>query len=160
MQIKLLISDFDGVFTDNSVYISQDGKESVKCSRADGYGIKAILDKGISFIICSSEKIPIAEFRGSKIGFPVFTGIEDKGHFLEQYIKENNFKFNECAYIGNDINDLAAFQKVKHRLAVKDAYQEVIDASTFLLNKKGGQGAVREACQFVINYNDRFPSQK
>ena len=158
MKIKLLVSDFDGVFTDNSVYITQDGKESVRCSRADGFGIKALLQKGIKFIICSSEKIPIANFRGKKIGFPVFTGIEDKGLFIAKYIKQNKFHSNECAFIGNDINDLSAFKKVKHCLAVKDSYQEVINASTFLLNKKGGEGAVREACQFVIDYNEDFES--
>ena len=57
MKIRLFVSDFDGVFTDNTVYISQDGKESVRCSRSDGLGITALIETNVRFIVCSSEKI-------------------------------------------------------------------------------------------------------
>ena len=156
MYIKLLISDFDGVFTDNSVYIDESGKELVKCCRADGIGIKNLLSENVSFIVCSSEIVPIAVFRGEKIGFKVFTGVKDKGIFIDNYLLENNYKYEECAYIGNDINDIPAFEKVKYRFAVNDSYPCIKNYSTKVLTKKGGEGAVREACDFVVRFNKEF----
>ena len=91
--------------------------------------------------------------RGEKIGFDVYTDVQDKGIFLNDFMKKNNFKFEECAYLGNDINDLPAFKFVKYRIAVKDSFQEIINASTHILSKKGGEGAVREACEFVMGIN-------
>ena len=73
--ISLLISDFDGVFTDNSVYINEQGLESVRCYRSDGIGITMLIESGVEFIVCSSEKINCAKYRADKIGFKSFLGI-------------------------------------------------------------------------------------
>ena len=81
--INLLISDFDGVFTDNSVYLSEDGKETVRCCRADGIGITKLLSLGVNFFVCSSEKVVCAKYRAKKIGFKAYMGIQNKGDFIK-----------------------------------------------------------------------------
>lgn len=151
--ISLLISDFDGVFTDNSVYINENGLESVKCSRADGIGISELLESGVKFIVCSSEKVDCASFRGKKIGFKVYLGIINKGEFIRKYLLENSFSAENVAYIGNDINDLTAFEAVGYKIAVKDSYPEILQLADKVLNSNGGCGAVREACQHILNIN-------
>ncbi len=151
--INLLISDFDGVFTDNSVYIDENGLESVKCFRSDGIGITMLIQSGVEFIVCSSEKIDCAKHRAKKIGFESFLGIKDKGSFIKSYISKKDLRPKEVAYIGNDINDLSAFAEVGYKIAVNDAYPEVISSADKILNRKGGYGAVREACQHIINKN-------
>tara|TARA_B100000242_G_C42949186_1_gene440146 strand:- start:341 stop:802 length:462 start_codon:yes stop_codon:yes gene_type:complete len=149
--INLLISDFDGVFTDNAVYINENGLESVKCCRADGIGIAKLLNFGIDFIVCSSEKVDCVTHRAKKIGFKAYLGIDDKGRFISKYIEENNLNPANVAYLGNDINDLSAFEVVGYRIAVSDSYPEIIKMADKVLQKKGGYGVVREACEHLIN---------
>ena len=152
--ISLLISDFDGVFTDNSVYINENGIESVRCCRADGIGIQKLIKSGVSFIVCSSEKIDCASSRAKKIGFDAYLGIKDKGKFIKNYLLENSLDPKNVAYIGNDINDLSAFEAVGYKIAVKDSYLEILQNANKILDVKGGYGAVREACQHILDINN------
>jgi len=153
MKIKLLISDFDGVFTDNCVYISESGEESVKCNRSDGIGIKRLMRTGVDFIVCSSETVALAEFRANKIGFKCFCSVVDKLSFVKKYLFDNQIDASDCAYLGNDVNDLSVLEYVHYSIAVSDAFPEVLSAANFLLKSAGGQAAVREACDLVISIN-------
>lgn len=153
MKIKLLISDFDGVFTDNCVYISESGEESVKCNRSDGIGIKRLMSTGVDFIVCSSETVALAEIRANKIGFKCFCSVADKLNFVKQYLFEKRISSSECAFLGNDVNDLSVLKYVHYSIAVSDAFPEVLSAANFLLKSAGGQAAVREACDLVISIN-------
>jgi len=152
--ISLLISDFDGVFTDNSVYVNENGLESVRCSRADGIGIKKLIKSGVDFIVCSSEIIDCVTHRAKKIGFSAYLGINDKGEFIKKYIIKNSLKPKNVAYLGNDINDLSAFEVVGYKIAVNDSYPEILLKADKILDKNGGYGAVREACQHIIDINN------
>ena len=153
-KISLLISDFDGVFTDNSVFIDENGLESVRCCRADGIGIKKLIKSGVSFIVCSSEKIDCVTSRAKKIGFPAYVGINDKGKFINNYLQENSIDPKNVAYIGNDINDLSAFEAVGYTIAVKDSYPEILLKAKKILDVNGGYGAVREACKHIMDINN------
>tara|TARA_A100001388_G_scaffold271054_1_gene249318 strand:- start:1890 stop:2354 length:465 start_codon:yes stop_codon:yes gene_type:complete len=152
--INLLISDFDGVFTDNSVFISENGIESVRCNRSDGIGISLLKESGVEFIVCSSEKVNIAKYRANKIGFESFVDVKNKGYFIRNYLSKKSFNPSNVAYIGNDINDLSAFDSVGYKIAVKDAYPEIILKADKILNRKGGYGAVREACEHILKINN------
>lgn len=153
-KITLLISDFDGVFTDNSVYINENGIESVRCCRADGIGIKKLIKSGVSFIVCSSEEIDCATSRAKKIGFSAYLGINDKGKFINNYLEEHSIEPKNVAYIGNDVNDLTAFEAVGYTIAVKDSYPEILSKANKILDVSGGYGAVREACNHIMDINN------
>ena len=155
MEIKAIFSDFDGVFTDNSVLVDQKGFEYVRCNRSDGIGISKVKLKKIYFCIISSEIIPIAKQRANKLSVDCFTGVEDKGKLIESIQADLKINKSQSVFIGNDINDLSAFRNVGIKIAVKDSYPEIISASNYQLKTKGGYGAVREACEYVLLLNEK-----
>ena len=156
MKIKAIFSDFDGVFTDNSVFIDQNGFEYVRCNRSDGIGISKVKFNEIYFCIISSEIVPIAKHRANKLSVDCFTGVEDKGKLIKSIQNNLKIKKSESVFIGNDINDLSAFKNVGLKIAVNDSYPEIISASNYLLKSKGGYGAVREACEYVLSLNEKW----
>lgn len=151
--IQLIICDFDGVVTDNSVITDQDGKESVLASRSDSMHIKTLKEKGIDFMILSSEPNPVVQARALKMGVESIHGVgmQDKGRVMREVLEKKNIKAENVIYIGNDLNDLPCFEIAGWSVAVADAYPEVIRVADFVLTKKGGHGAIRELCELVIS---------
>ncbi|MFC1546669.1 KdsC family phosphatase, partial [bacterium] len=141
--LKLIFFDFDGVFTDNSVYVDQDGIEFVRCNRSDGIGISKLKSIGIESIVLSSEVNPIVKVRCKKLGLECLNALEDKLSELQRIMKEKNLSKHEICYVGNDVNDLECIQFAEHSFAVKDAYNEVIEYAKWITNNNGGYGAVR-----------------
>ncbi len=150
--IKLIICDFDGVVTDNSVITDQDGKESVLASRSDSMHIKTLKEKGIDFMILSSEPNPVVQARAKKMGVESIHGVgmQAKGRVMREILEQKNIKAENVIYVGNDLNDLSCFEIAGWCVAVADAYPEVIRAADYVLTKKGGHGAVRELCEIVL----------
>ena len=153
VKIRAFFCDFDGVFTDNSVFINEEGKETVKCNRSDGIGISKLKKQDIYFCIVSSEIIPLAKFRAKKLGVDCFTAVENKYNVINSILKKLNIQKSESAFLGNDINDLEAFKAVGLKIAVSDSYKEILESADIVLKKAGGYGAVREACELIINRN-------
>ena len=151
--IKLIICDFDGVVTDNSVMTDQDGKESVLASRSDSMHIKALKEKGIDFMILSSESNGVVQARAKKMGVEAIHGIgmQDKGRAMREVLEQKNIKAEHVIYVGNDLNDLPCFEIAGWSVAVADAYPEVIHAADFVLTKNGGHGAIRELCEIILS---------
>lgn len=150
-KIKAVVFDFDGVFTDNRVIVSEDGKESVICNRSDGIGLEMLRSLGIPITIISTEKNPVVAIRAKKLELPVEHGVGDKIKELEKFSKAVNVDFENIAYLGNDVNDAECMKKVGFPAAVADAVEDIKVISSFVLNKKGGKGAVREFCELIVN---------
>ncbi len=148
--IKAVIFDFDGVFTDNLVSLNEAGVESVFCSRSDGVGIKMLQDSGIQLLILSKERNSVVSARGEKLGVEVVQGCDDKKTRLLQWIKENNLELLNCAYIGNDINDIECMEMVGLSVAPVDAHPDVDDVTIWKLRSMGGRGAIREFADSVV----------
>lgn len=153
--IKIVFFDFDGVFTNNKVIVSEDGKESVICDRSDGIGLSLLNSINIKTAIISMEKNPVVKIRAKKLNIDCFSGCSNKYELLLDIIKKKNISINQVAYVGNDINDLTCIEKVGLPVAVKDAYPEVISKSKIILKKKGGHGAVRELCDLIYKIHKR-----
>ena len=136
--------DFDGVLTDNLVYVDQDGKESVRCSRADGLAFDALRKMEIPTIIFSTERSPIVAARAAKLQVPAIHGVESKRGALIDLATEKNWDLARLAYIGNDLNDLHALALCGYRVCPSDAHPRVVEACTMQLRSRGGEGAVRE----------------
>jgi YrbI family 3-deoxy-D-manno-octulosonate 8-phosphate phosphatase len=147
--IKGVIFDFDGVLTDNSVIVSQDGTESVICSRSDGLGLAKLRALGIQCVVVSTEANPVVSKRCEKLKIAVQQGIDDKAAIIVAWAEAQGLSLEEVAYLGNDINDLSALGIVGFPCAVADAYPEVLDIVSFVTERPGGKGAVRELCDAI-----------
>ena len=150
-EVSLLVLDFDGVLTDDRVYVNQHGEETVAAHRGDGMGISRVKKAGIEVVILSKEKNPVVKARGDKLGVSVFQGIDEKREALQSLMKERNLSSEQVIYLGNDVNDLPCFPLVGLAVAVADAHPAVIEKAQLVLHKRGGQGAVRELCDLLLD---------
>jgi len=148
--VELIAFDFDGVFTDNTVYVSQDGTESVRCWRSDGLGLSRLADIGVKTYIVSTEKNPVVTIRANKLKIQCKQGVEDKAAAILDICKELGVSPKQTMFVGNDINDIPAFKVVGMAAGVADAYDEINPHVLFKTERAGGKGAVREICDIVI----------
>ena len=156
IKIKLIVYDFDGVMTDNKVYVDQDGKETVQVNRGDGLGISEIKKLGIEQIIISTEKNPVIMKRSEKLGIGCMQGIENKKAALIDYCENNNFDLQNVAYVGNDINDKEGMEIAGTTYCPSDAHKSIQIISDYILNTKGGDGVVREILDLITNNKRRL----
>lgn len=151
-KIDLIMCDFDGVITDNRVWVDQDGTETVAAYRSDSVRVKDVRALGIEVMILSSEPNRVVEARARKMGVEAIHGIalNDKGRVMRDVLAQKNLKAENVIFIGNDINDLPCFEVAGWAVAVADAYPEVIHAADHVLSKAGGHGALRELCDLIL----------
>lgn len=145
-KVRLVAFDFDGVFTDNMVYVFQDGSESVRCFRGDGIGLKKMRKLDIPTVIISTESNPVVSARASKLKIRCFQNCKDKRNTLENLAQEMGISLAEIAFVGNDINDRECLKCVGFPIVVQDAHPDVASLAAYRTNAPGGHGAVREVC--------------
>ena len=150
-QIKAVIFDFDGVFTDNRVIVSTTGEEFVICDRGDGMGTNLLAAAEIKMLILSKEKNAVVSSRGKKLNIEVIQGCDDKLPELIKWLQKNNVDAQQAAYIGNDINDLECLSHVGVAVIPADAHHSVINTATWILQHNGGRGAIREFADVLLS---------
>jgi len=150
MKINLIVYDFDGVMTDNKVYVNQDGNEMVQVNRADGLGVAEIKKLGIEQIIISTEKNPVVTARTNKLGIYCLQGIDNKKEALIDYCKKNDFELQYTVYVGNDINDKEVMKIAGITYCPADAHGSIKKISKYILKAKGGDGVARELLDLII----------
>jgi YrbI family 3-deoxy-D-manno-octulosonate 8-phosphate phosphatase len=148
--IRLLVFDFDGVFTDNTVITTQDGAEAVICSREDGLGIERLLSRGIDAAVLSTEENPVVAARCRKLKLSFVQGLSDKGQGLRDLASTKGLGVDQVAYVGNDRNDLECLKIARVALVPADAHPSIRGMADVVLRHRGGHGAVREACELAI----------
>lgn len=153
--VELLILDFDGVLTDNFVYVDETGNETVCCWRSDGIGLARLRSVGVESIIVSTEKNPVVTARAKKLRIACFQGIDDKASAIEEICLKRKLDPQNVAFLGNDINDIPAFKTIGVPIAVADSYEEVWPYVKFRTTRAGGKGAVREVCDMIFNAKNR-----
>ena len=149
-KVDLVVMDFDGVMTDDCVIVDQNGIESVRCSRADGMGIRLLRESGMKIIVLSTERNPVVMTRCKKLNLECIHGVLKKGEILANYMKEHEINPQNVIYIGNDINDLPCFPLVGCAVVPADAHPEVKKEADIVLLHNGGEGAVRELCDMLL----------
>lgn len=149
-RIAALVLDFDGVLTDNTVLVSEDGREAVRCSRADSWGLKQLREAGISIVILSYEANPVVTARARKMGVECLQGQQDKVAALEQWLTQRGHTAAETVYLGNDVNDIGCLSRVACGVVVADAHPAAARTARLVLQAKGGAGAVRELCDLIL----------
>ncbi len=148
-RVRLVAFDFDGVFTDNTVYVSEKGEESVRCWRGDGLGLQKLAAAGIESFIISTETNPVVAMRAKKLQSLCFHGVEDKLKELTRLVAERGVDLSETAYVGNDINDADCLRAVGLAIVVADAHPDVMGIAYYVTRLRGGRGAVREVCDLL-----------
>lgn len=148
--MRLVVFDFDGVFTDNAVWVSQDGTESVRCWRSDGLGLGRLRVAGVAAVIVSTETNPVVSARGRKLGLPVHQAVEDKGEAVRRICTELDIDLRHAMYVGNDINDIPAFKVVGVPVAVANSHPDIFPFVKLRSTSAGGYGAVREICDWIV----------
>jgi YrbI family 3-deoxy-D-manno-octulosonate 8-phosphate phosphatase len=147
--IRLVAFDFDGVFTDNTVYVSQDGTETVRCWRGDGLGLQKLTALGVAAVVISTEMNPVVAARSRKLAIRCLQGCEDKRAALSRVVAELALTMRETAYVGNDINDRDCLEAVGLPIVVADAHEDVVSHAVYRTRVPGGRGAVREVCDLI-----------
>lgn len=151
-QIKLFAMDVDGVLTDGGMYYTQDGEIMKKFNTRDGMGIELLRKNGIIPAIITQEESKIVLKRAEKLKVEdIYTGIKDKLKVIEELAQKYKLSLDEVAYVGDDVNDLAVLREVGLSFAPSDAVDEVKEAVDHVVSQRGGEGAVREAIDFVLH---------
>jgi len=148
--LEALVLDFDGVFTDNRVLVHQNGQESVICHRGDGWGLTQLKALGLPLLVISTEENPVVQARCDKLNISCLQGIQDKLAALLAWAAEQKLMLEHIVYLGNDVNDLSCLQAVGCGVAVHDACSEVCSNARIVLGSNGGQGAIRELADLII----------
>lgn len=148
---KAIAFDFDGVFTDNRVYVDQNGIETVVCNRGDGHGLSRIRELGIKLAVFSTETNSVVAARCAKLQIDCFHGLTQKTPALREWLQRHDISPNETMYLGNDVNDADCLQLVGFPVVVNDAHPDIHDKAALVLHRPGGYGAVRELCDLVYN---------
>lgn len=150
--IRLVVFDFDGVFTDSAVWVREDGVELVRCSREDGMGISLLRNSGlgVELMVLSTEENPVVAARCRKLRLRAVQGIKDKASKLEEIASEMSIALEQIAYVGNDINDRECLLKVGLPIVVADAHPSVATLGRLRTQRNGGHGAVREVCEALL----------
>lgn len=149
-KVDLVVFDFDGVMTDDRVWIDETGREQVAASRSDGMGIAMLRRKGIRSVVLSTETNPVVAARCKKLDLPFVQSIEKKGDRLPSLLAELEVNPAHVVYLGNDINDVPCFPQVACGVVVADAHPEARRQADLVLTKRGGYGAVRELCDLLL----------
>jgi YrbI family 3-deoxy-D-manno-octulosonate 8-phosphate phosphatase len=149
-QIDLVVFDFDGVMTDDRVWVDEEGHESVAANRRDGMGVAALHKAGIPMVVLSTELNPVVTARCRKLKLPVIQGLSEKTIALQQLFQERHLDPSHVIYLGNDVNDLPCFPLVGCAVVVADAHPAVIAQADIVLSHSGGRGAVRELCDRIL----------
>lgn len=142
--ISCIFYDFDGVMTDNTVMVDQDGRESVVVNRSDGLAVSRMRDMGVRQVIVSTETNPVVERRAEKLKIPVVHSIGDKGAYIKSYAESEGIDLSKAIFVGNDLNDIPAFNAVGIKCAPADAEEEILEIADWVSSRCGGRGVIRE----------------
>ncbi|MEU8248412.1 N-acetylneuraminate synthase family protein [Nonomuraea sp. NPDC048916] len=150
IDVDAVITDFDGVHTDDRAYVDSEGREMVQVSRSDGMGVSLLRKAGVKVLVMSTEHNPVVAARARKLGVPVLQGLAEKRTVLRDWLTIEGLDPARVAYVGNDVNDLGPMGEVGWPVAVPGAHPRVRAAARVVLTRPGGDGAVRELCDRVV----------
>ena len=158
--VHTIVFDFDGVFTDNKVWVDQNGVESVRCDRSDGLGFdllrafKRANNWDPNYFILSKEKNPVVSIRAEKLKIDCVQSMSDKADYLANYLDDYNLSAEGMVYLGNDLNDLAAMQISGFSVAPVDSHPLILNQADLVLPRKGGDGFVSEFIVLLIGQDE------
>ncbi len=155
-QIKLLSLDLDGTLTDGGLYYFEDGGEARKYHVQDGFGIVAVQQAGIAVCLITMSNTPAIARRAERLRIQhCHMGVHDKLPVLKAICAEMGIGLHQVAHMADDINDLTLLREVGLPVAVANARPAVKQVSRYVTQAKGGDGAVREICDYLLDYQKK-----
>jgi YrbI family 3-deoxy-D-manno-octulosonate 8-phosphate phosphatase len=148
-RVRFAVFDFDGVFTDNRVWVNEHGEEALAFSRSDGLGLRRLDEVGVPYLVLTLEQNPIVGARARKLKAECVQGVEDKLSVLRQRAERIGVSLDDTSYVGNDVNDADCLRSVGMPVVPADAWPEVKPLARWVLSRPGGAGCVREFCDGV-----------
>ncbi len=150
-QIKLVIFDVDGVLTDGSLFLGDDGLEYKAFNSRDGHGMKMLQQSGVTIAIITGRTSKVVEYRMQSLGIEhVYQGQLDKRLAFAELTEKLGIEASEVAYVGDDVVDLPVMAKVGLAIAVQDAHSMVLKHSHWQTPSRGGRGAGRDVCEMLM----------
>ncbi len=150
-QIKLVIFDVDGVLTNGTLFFDNQGQEYKAFNSKDGHGLRMLQECGLQAAIITGRKSQLVEHRMQDLGIEiVFQGYRDKRPAFDELLKITGLNAEQIAYMGDDVIDLPVMSKVGMAIAVHDAHKFVIKHADYVTENPGGNGAAREAIEFIL----------
>lgn len=160
-EIKLLICDVDGVFSDGLVYMGNNGEELKTFHTRDGHGVKSLMSAGIEIAIITGRQSQIVENRMSALGISlIYQGQNDKLEAYNDICAKLNIAPKDIAYIGDDLIDWPVMDKVALKVCVADGHPLLAKRANYVTSIKGGYGAVREVCDLILQARDELDEHK
>jgi 3-deoxy-D-manno-octulosonate 8-phosphate phosphatase (KDO 8-P phosphatase) len=157
-KIKLLILDVDGVMTDGSIIMDDEGRESKSFNVLDGHGLKMLQRYGVKVAILTGRKSKVVEYRANDLGIAdVYQGALNKKEVFEKILGKHKLSTDEVAYVGDDIVDIPVLKRVGFSAAVADALDVVKKSVDYVTKNRGGHGAVREVCEMILQAQGMWP---
>ena len=159
-RVRLVVFDVDGVMTDGSLYLCDDGQEYKAFNSQDGLGMKLLKASGVSMAIITGRTSRVVVKRAENTGVAhFFQGVEDKLEAFEQLVAELGLGYEQCAFMGDDVVDLPPMQRCGFAITVPGAPQLVKQYAHYVTPRAGGQGAVRDAVEFIMRAQGTFDAQ-
>ena len=156
-RIRLLVLDVDGVLTDGAIHYTSAGEEMKSFSILDGLGLKLIRQAGVECAIITGRRSAMVERRAAELGIAhCLQGREDKLHALGELLRTLGFSLEQTAYMGDDLPDLAAIRAAGLGLTVANASADVARHAAWQSQARGGHGAVREACEWLLRLRGQW----
>ncbi len=149
--VKLIAFDVDGVMTDGTLFLADDGQEYKGFNSLDGHGLKMLKSTGVELAIITGRHSKVVESRAINLGITlVHQGAHDKLAVYENLCRELHLKHEETAFMGDDVVDLPVMRRAGLAIAVPAAPELVKAHSHYITSRAAGHGAVREACEFLM----------
>lgn len=153
--IKLFVLDVDGVLTDGSLILLDDGQMARRMNIKDGYALQLAVKKGYEILIISGGNSEAVRFRLQKLGIEkIHLGVKDKKELLFNFVSENNYKWEQVLYMGDDIPDVQPMQMAGVACAPADAVPEIRAIAHYISPHSGGNGCVRDVIEKVMKLNE------
>ena len=153
--VKLLMLDVDGVLTDGGLYIDDNGVESKRFDVRDGFGIRLLIQSGVRVAVVTGRKSIALEHRCRELGIsPVYQAVRDKAALLGEIVEQAAVTAEQCAFVADDLPDLAIIKRVGLSIAVADAHALIRSTADLTTQNRGGHGAVREICERILAARD------
>jgi YrbI family 3-deoxy-D-manno-octulosonate 8-phosphate phosphatase len=157
-KIRLVAMDVDGVLTDAGMYYTETGDELKKFNTRDGMGVALVREAGLTTAILTRERTQLVERRGAKMRIDhVFIGVTDKLTCMNELLGKLDLTLEQVAYIGDDVNDYELLCHVGLAAAVRDASRLPKSVAHLITEAKGGEGAVRELCEIILEAQQDQP---
>lgn len=156
-RITHVVLDVDGVFTDGTVFYSREGELAKQFDMRDGMGLEILRENGVEVLVMTSEQSQLVAQRMKKLKIEeVYLGVKDKYALLQHLLINKSIELSNIAYLGDDVNDLANMCSVGWSITPNNATSAAKQHADVILTAQSGGGAIREACEFILNYNKRF----